>query len=58
MREAAMLAKEANAKEVWFTHYSPALVRPDVFIKDIKKIYEPVKAGKDGMSAVLEFEED
>ena len=28
-KEAARLAKEAQVKELWLTHYSPSLTRPE-----------------------------
>ena len=55
--EAATLAKEANVKEMWLTHYSPSLVRADDYMKDVRKIFPNAVAGKDGMSVNLLFEE-
>lgn len=56
--EAAALAREAKPKELWLTHYSPALTRPEEFLPDAKKIFAEVKAAKDGWSKELRFEED
>lgn len=55
--EAATLAKEANVKEMWLTHYSPSLVRAEDYMKDVRKIFPNAVAGKDGMSVTLLFEE-
>ncbi|MBO5208916.1 MAG: ribonuclease Z [Lachnospiraceae bacterium] len=55
--EAATLAKEANVKEMWLTHYSPSLVRAEDYMKDVRKIFSNAIAGKDGMSVDLLFEE-
>lgn len=55
--EAALMAKQAQPKELWLTHYSPSLVRPEDYMKDVKKIFPAAKAGKDGMTADLLFEE-
>lgn len=55
--EAASLAKKANVKEMWLTHYSPSLVRAEDYMKDVRKIFPAAIAGKDGMSADLLFEE-
>ena len=55
--EAAGLAKEAGVKEMWLTHYSPALNYPENFMEDVRKIFPAAKAGKDGMSAELNFED-
>jgi len=54
--EAATLAKKANVKELWLTHYSPSLNRPSEFVDDVKKIFPNTVAGKDGMSVELTFE--
>ncbi len=56
--EAAQLAKEAEVQELWLTHYSPSLIRPEEFIKDIKDIFPNVKAGKDRKSITLQFDPD
>ncbi len=55
--EAAALAKKANVKEMWLTHYSPSLVRAEDYMKDVRKIFPAARAGKDGMSTDLLFEE-
>lgn len=53
--EAADLARQAKVNELWLTHYSPSLVRPEAFLKDTCKIFERTKLGKDGKSITLEF---
>ena len=55
--EAATLAKEAGVKELWLTHYSPALTRADEFIPETRKIFANTYPGKDGKSVDLLFEE-
>ncbi|MDD6810551.1 MAG: ribonuclease Z [Lachnospiraceae bacterium] len=55
--EAAELAKAANVKEMWLTHYSPSLVRAEDYMKDVRKIFPNAVAGKDGKSVDLLFEE-
>ena len=56
--EAATLAKEADVKEMWLTHYSPSLTRPEEYMDDVRKIYPYAKAGKDGMTVELQFPEE
>lgn len=56
--DAAKLAKQANARELWLTHYSPSLVRPEEYIRATRKIFNNTKAGKDGMSKTLTFDGD
>lgn len=56
--EAAKLAKEANVKELWLTHYSPSLIRPEEYIPKTRKIFPATYAAKDGRTAVLEFDKN
>ena len=56
--EAAKLAKEAVVSEMWLTHFSPALIRPQDFIKNAKKIFPNTVVGKCGMSRTLKFAEE
>lgn len=55
--EAAVLAKQADVKEMWLTHYSPSLVYAEEFIDETRKIFPRTKAGKDLKSMELDFEE-
>lgn len=55
--EAAELAKETQVKEMWLTHYSPSLTRPEQYMGEVRKIFPHAKAGKDGMSVELKFED-
>ena len=56
--EAARLAKEAEVGELWLTHYSPSLTRPEEFMDEVLRIFPRAKAGKDRKSAELNFEDD
>ena len=56
--EAAKLAKEAEVKEMWLTHYSPSLTHPEEFMDDVREIFANAKAGKDGMTVELDFPEN
>lgn len=53
--EAAHLAKKAGVKELWLTHYSPALNYPENFMDEVRAIFPDSKAGKDKMSTELNF---
>ena len=57
MYEAAKIAKEAEVKEMWLTHYSPSLTRPEEYMGEVKKIFPASIAAKDGRSVELQFEE-
>lgn len=56
--EAAELAAKAKVKELWLTHYSPSLTRPEEFLEKTREIFLNTKAGKDRKSITLEFEKD
>lgn len=56
--EAAQLAKTAQVKEMWLTHYSPSLVQPQPYMEKVKSIFPYSKAGKDRMTCTLMFEND
>lgn len=56
--EAAKVAREANVNELWLTHYSPSLIRPEEFIEETRKIFARTKLGKDKKSVTLEFDKD
>lgn len=53
--EAAYLAKQANVKELWLTHFSPSLIRPYDYLDTVRKIYTNTKIGKDHMTTLLQF---
>ena len=57
-KEAAKLAAEAEVSELWLTHYSPSLVRPEEFMDGVREIFPNAYPGKDGKSTVLSFEEE
>ena len=55
--EAAELAKRAEVKEMWLTHYSPSLTRPEDYMREVRSIFPNAVAAKDGRSVDLMFEE-
>lgn len=56
--EAAQIAKDAEVKRLWLTHFSPSLMHPQEYMPAVKKIFPNAKAGKDGKSIDLLFEEE
>ncbi len=56
--EAADIAAKACVKELWLTHYSPSLVKPEEFMEDVRAIYANSYPGKDGKNTVLMFKEE
>ncbi len=55
--EAAYLALRAETKELWLTHFSPAVVHPEEGIEVARAEFPNTKTGVDGMMKVLNFEE-
>lgn len=55
--EAAKLARSAEVKELWLTHYSPSLPRPEEYMPKVREIFPNSVAAKDGRSVELLFEE-
>jgi ribonuclease Z len=51
--EAATIAKEADVKELWLTHFSPSMSRPNDFIEFAKATFPNTKIGKDLMTTTL-----
>lgn len=56
--EAAELAKSAEAKEMWLTHFSPSLVRAEDYMPKVREIFPNSFLGKDGKSIELLFEDE
>ena len=56
--EAAAIARDAGVKEMWLTHYSPSLTRPEEYLNEVRKIFPQTFTAKDGKSVDLLFEED
>ena len=57
-QEAATLARDAQVKEMWLTHYSPSLVHPEEALPEATKIFPDTIAARDRQSVELQFEED
>ena len=57
-QEAAKMAAQAEVRELWLTHYSPSLPKPEFYMDEVQKIFKNTFPGKDGKSVELGFEED
>ncbi len=55
--EAAEMARDAQVKEMWLTHYSPSLIRPKDYEKEVKEIFKNTVISKDGTTKDLMFED-
>lgn len=55
MYEAAELARKAEPRELWLTHYSPSLNHPEEYLEEVRKIFPAAKTARDGWSVQLDF---
>lgn len=53
--EAAQLAKEAGVRELWLTHYSPSLTKPEEYMEEVRSIFPWAVAAKDKRTVELVF---
>ena len=58
MPEAAAIAREANPKAMWYTHYSPSLVRPDDYLKEMQAVFPRAETPRDGHFTSLSFDDE
>ena len=56
--EAAELAKEAQPKQMWLTHYSPSIAKPDPYLDETRAVFPETHLGRDGKELDLLFEEE
>ena len=56
--EAAKMAKDAHVAKMWLTHYSPSLIRPEDYKKEVKAIFQETYIAKDGWSEELLFDDE
>ena len=57
MKEAAEIAKAAQPKELWLTHYSPSMVNPKQYEDAIRAIFPRTVISKDRRTVELNFED-
>ncbi len=55
--EAAQLAQRAQVKELWLTHFSPALPTAYISVDKVKEIFPNTVAGYDRMITTIDFTE-
>ncbi len=57
MNQSAYLAKQAGAKELWLTHYSPANPHPHLYADEVRAIFPNTVISADGQKKTLKFED-
>ncbi len=55
--EAAQVAKDAGARQLWLTHFSPSLLHAEDYMDRVREIFPAASLGKDGRTLTLDFEE-
>ena len=58
MMEAAEIAKAAEPARMWLTHFSPSLVRPDLYMNTVREVFPEAITARDGQEITLNFEEE
>ena len=58
MMEAAEIARKAEPARMWLTHFSPSLVRPDLYMDTVREVFPEAIAARDGQEITLNFEEE
>lgn len=53
--EAAALARDADAQELWLTHYSPSMVKPDEYLDRARAVFPRTKMPRDGWVKTIDF---
>lgn len=53
--EAACLAKEGQVKELWLTHFSPALEHPELYLNATREMFENTHLGSSLKKKTLNF---
>lgn len=53
--EAADIADNAGVKEMWLTHFSPVLVKPEAYLENAKNIFPNTKLGYSGLATELTY---
>lgn len=56
--EAATMAKEAQVEELWLTHFSPAMIRPEEFLEATRAIFPQTHIGHNLKRTTLRFREE
>jgi ribonuclease Z len=53
--EAATLARDGGARQLWLTHYGPALTEPETYLDRAATIFPNAIAGHDGLTTHMAF---
>ena len=57
-KEAAQVARDGKVKELWLTHFSPALSEPELFLENASEIFPNTIVGFDNLTKTIVFENE
>ena len=57
-REAATIARDADAGALWLTHFSPAVSDPGLFLGNATSVFPNTTVGYSGLETTLAFPDD
>lgn len=55
--EAGLLAKRGSVKELWLTHYSPSLTKPEEYIDAVRTVFTNTVAGRDLITKTIKYQD-
>lgn len=58
MYEAAALAAAAQVPELWLTHYSPSMARPEEYLNKVRSVFPATKLPRDGWTKTFDFTDE
>jgi ribonuclease Z len=56
--EAASIARDADARALWLTHFSPGMRDPDAFLGEATSVFPETTVGYSGLTTTLRFDEE
>lgn len=56
--EAAKIAAAAQVGQLWLTHFSPSMAKPEMFLDDVREIFSNTIIPKDRRSVELDFDNE
>ena len=57
-RQAASIARDANAGEIWLTHFSPMVEKPEDYLAQTRSVFPNAFIGRRGLCKVVPFHDD
>ena len=57
-RQAALLARAAEVRRLWLTHFSPSMETPGDFANEARSVFPGTRLGRDGMTEELRFRDE